>query len=136
VDSVYGRSHWMQALRTPFRWNGPAANRVPASSSFCRSMSLSKVTGLYERNLQKSWVPGKKLGGICKEDTFLENNRKEFAREPSSWRKAGRNSQKSPLPGKETEGICKRTAYLEKRGMGFSREPASWKISHLFSQFL
>src|SRR5215471_1696222 len=90
-------------------------------------MSLSKVTGLYERNLQKSWVPGKKLGGISKQDTFLENNRKEFAREPSSWRKAGRNSQKSRLLGKETEGIHKVASFLEESWKEFTKESASGK---------
>jgi hypothetical protein len=64
--------------------------------------------------LAKSRLPERKLEGIRKRVSFLEKKPKELAKEPPSWKKAGRNSQKSQLPGKEPEGIHKRAAWVLK----------------------
>jgi len=67
------------------------------------------------------------MKGIRKRARFPEKSWKEFAREPSSWRKAGRNLQKSQVPGKEPEGIHKVASFLEESWKEFTKESASGK---------
>src|SRR5229473_3023557 len=99
-------------------------------------MSLSMVTALYGRKLQKSWVPGKELEGNCKRAEFLEKDWKEIAEELSSWKRTGRKLQKSWVPAKELEGNYKRAGFLEKNRKeiaksGFPRKNSLWLAAQL-----
>jgi hypothetical protein len=53
------------------------------------------VPGLYERNLQGSWLISKKLTGICKEAELFQKSWQEFARKLGYFKKADRNLQGS-----------------------------------------
>jgi hypothetical protein len=88
-------------------------------------MSLSKVTGLYERNLQKSQVSVEKLEGNYKRPGFLEKDWKEIAKALASWQKAGGKWQERRVPGKKLEGNYKRAGFLEESWKDIAKEPAS-----------
>jgi hypothetical protein len=53
------------------------------------------VPGLYERNLQGSWLISKKLTRICKEAELLQETRYELAGKLAYFKKHGTNLQGS-----------------------------------------